>query len=175
MHRSGSLRPIPDRPNYIRVELPDREEEAQRVHFFRIPNVATCARLAGIVALAHRSVGDPSVATSTLTVEAACAVIGVAWWHPVVALDVSHRSFEDFMDFGALIWEELSEGMEAREEKTNKKGKVTRSALPAWETYDEADVSELFNGIIGPILDSVVTAKEVDEAANFTEPPPKAN
>lgn len=174
MHRSGSLRPIPDRPNYIRVELPDRDE-GQRAHFFRIPNVATAARLAGIVALAHRSVSDPTVATTTITVEAACAVIGVAWWHPVVALDVSHRSFEDLMDFGALVWEELSEGMERREEKTNDKGKVTRSALPAWEAYDESEISTLFNGIIGPILDLVVTDKEVEDAANFTEPPPKVD
>lgn len=172
MHRSGSLRPIPDRPNYLRVELPERDD-GQRVHFFRIPNVSTCARLAGVIAIAHHSTGAPTVATSTLTVEAACAVIGVAWWHPVVALDVSHRSFEDLMEFGALVWEELSAGVEAREEKTNDKGKITRSALPPWAPYNEGDISDLLTAIVGPILDAVVTAKEVAEAANFIESPPK--
>ena len=173
MRFTSTIRPVPTRDNYIQVEIENRDE-GTRKHWFRIPNIATCARLASIVALAHVvRKGNNNLRTSTITEEAACAVIGVCWWHPVILLDTDWRQFENLSDFGALIWEELSLGIAEVKPEVNAEGKVINGPRPEWKPYTEKMVGEMFSAIIGPIMDMIIPEKEVTEKANFTETPTK--
>lgn len=116
MRQRLSPRRIPNRPNYIRVEIPTRPA-AHRTCVMRIPNTLLAGRMAPLLVdiqvqkeLAEDQQGR-TLHLATLSVEVAAALVGVCWFHPDLDLADSWREYDDLREFGSMVHEDLTEGI----------------------------------------------------------------
>lgn len=169
MKQRVNPRYLPKRPNYLRKPLLEKGAAGPRGahHAFRIPDIATCARLAALLVDCSAaatadgldlsaiepgdSVGVKNARHVVASLETAGAVVGVCWWHPTWDLEVneasSWREYGDIRDYGAVVSEELTEA-----------------------GYSPAELSDFLSLLAGPII-AVIAPKKVDETVTFTEAP----
>jgi len=99
---------IPNRAPYVRIEVGNHGE-----HVFRMPWFAQAARLQKLVSDEERD-AYANAKTLTETTDAVaviaskvCAVIGMLWHHPTLALEAENSG--DLDAYGAAVAEELHE------------------------------------------------------------------
>ncbi len=165
--RSASLPVKRKRPNYIQVKLPDRPK-GQQDHWFRLPHASTAARLLDLVVKIHAANVAQKAGNNTtqaklralvVSIEGASAIVGCLWWHPGIALETKWRDFEDLNEYGAVVFEELEDGIPDEDGEP-------------WAPYDEGQIAVLMSGLTQPLFSLLIKEKDVEEKVDFSEAQP---